>query len=179
MQPHLHEGLVQSVQRSIETTLSARERQILRSLAAGASNMQLAGELGLSIHTVKRHVARVLTKLGVVSRHAAAFSYRQNLYETPGEPLSWRTPIAAASETTQLTPREWDVLTRIVNGARNRSIAADLCLSEHTVKRHASRIFSKLGVRSRLQATAFFHSGRLQGRTAARSVTFEPTATTE
>lgn len=52
--------------------LTPREAQILALLAAGQSNKQLALTLGLSVHTVKQHVASVLGKLGVANRGQAA-----------------------------------------------------------------------------------------------------------
>ena len=52
--------------------LSEREYQVLRYIAAGDSNKQIARSLNLSLHTVKRHVANILNKLGVESRIQAA-----------------------------------------------------------------------------------------------------------
>jgi DNA-binding CsgD family transcriptional regulator len=52
--------------------LSPRERQVLRLIAAGHTNQAIAVELTLSEHTVKRHVANVLTKLDLPTRAAAA-----------------------------------------------------------------------------------------------------------
>lgn len=52
--------------------LTARERQILEHIKAGKSNKAIARALDLSLHTVKRHVANILTKLGVTSRLQAA-----------------------------------------------------------------------------------------------------------
>ncbi|HEY6645056.1 response regulator transcription factor [Povalibacter sp.] len=52
--------------------LSAREHEVLRRIAAGDSNKEIARTFGLSLHTVKRHVANILTKLGVTSRIQAA-----------------------------------------------------------------------------------------------------------
>jgi DNA-binding NarL/FixJ family response regulator len=49
-------------------TLSARENEVLACLAAGDSNKAIARALGLSPHTVKRHVANILNKLGASSR---------------------------------------------------------------------------------------------------------------
>ena len=54
-----------------------------------------------------------------------------------------------------LTPRELEVLRLVATGKTNRSIAADLFLSEKTVARHVSNIFSKLGLSSRAAATAY------------------------
>jgi DNA-binding CsgD family transcriptional regulator len=53
-------------------TLSARELDVLRQLAAGASNATIADALFISPNTVKTHVARILAKLGVASRTQAA-----------------------------------------------------------------------------------------------------------
>jgi ATP/maltotriose-dependent transcriptional regulator MalT len=54
-----------------------------------------------------------------------------------------------------LTAREVEVLRLVAAGKTNRAIAADLFLSERTVDRHVSNIFSKLGRSSRAAATAY------------------------
>ena len=54
--------------------LTGRQLEILRLVAQGLSNPEIAGRLQLSEHTVKRHVANLLTKLGLPSR-AAAVAY--------------------------------------------------------------------------------------------------------
>jgi DNA-binding CsgD family transcriptional regulator/tetratricopeptide (TPR) repeat protein len=54
-----------------------------------------------------------------------------------------------------LTAREVQVLRLVARGSTNRSIGAELGLSERTVDRHVSNIFAKLGVSSRAAATAF------------------------
>jgi DNA-binding NarL/FixJ family response regulator len=48
-----------------------RERDVLRLVAEGLSNAQVAERLHLSEHTVHRHVANILAKLGVTTRAAA------------------------------------------------------------------------------------------------------------
>jgi ATP/maltotriose-dependent transcriptional regulator MalT len=58
-------------------TLSAREVEVLRLMASGASNQEIAKTLVLSVHTVKRHVANILTKLDVSSRTQAAARARE------------------------------------------------------------------------------------------------------
>jgi LuxR family maltose regulon positive regulatory protein len=52
--------------------LSPREQQILARIAAGDSNKLIARAFDLSPHTVKRHVANILDKLGLASRGQAA-----------------------------------------------------------------------------------------------------------
>ena len=52
--------------------LSAREWEVLERIAAGDSNKHIARALDLSPHTVKRHVANILDKLGADSRGQAA-----------------------------------------------------------------------------------------------------------
>jgi LuxR family transcriptional regulator, maltose regulon positive regulatory protein len=52
--------------------LTRRERDVLREVAAGRTNAEIAARLHLSEHTVKRHVANILTKLNLPTRTAAA-----------------------------------------------------------------------------------------------------------
>jgi DNA-binding NarL/FixJ family response regulator len=52
-----------------------------------------------------------------------------------------------------LTQREFDVLEQIVSGKSNKEIAAELNVSEATVKTHINSLLSKLGVTDRTQAT--------------------------
>jgi len=56
-------------------SLSERELEVLERIAAGDSNKLIARTLDLSPHTVKRHVANILEKLGVSTRRAAAAHY--------------------------------------------------------------------------------------------------------
>ena len=62
------------------TQLTPRQVEILKLVAQGMSNAQIAKRLKLSDHTVKRHVANLLTKLGLASRAAAvAHAAREGL----------------------------------------------------------------------------------------------------
>ena len=67
------------------------------------------------------------------------------------EASSGAAPMAADG----LTAREVQVLVLVAAGKTNRSIAADLFISEKTVARHVSNIFTKLGLSSRSAATAY------------------------
>lgn len=65
--------------------LTAREREVLECIARGDSNKSIARRLGLSAHTVKRHVANLLDKLDLSSRGQAAAWWR-NQALPPGGP---------------------------------------------------------------------------------------------
>jgi DNA-binding NarL/FixJ family response regulator len=61
-------------------SLTSREQEVLGHLAHGLTNRQIAGRLGVSQHTVHRHVANIFTKLGLSTRSAAvAFALRHDL----------------------------------------------------------------------------------------------------
>jgi ATP/maltotriose-dependent transcriptional regulator MalT len=60
-----------------------------------------------------------------------------------------------------LTARELEVLALIAEGLSNREIAIRLVVSEHTVHRHTTNLYRKLGVSSRAAATAYAHRHRL------------------
>jgi DNA-binding NarL/FixJ family response regulator len=53
-----------------------------------------------------------------------------------------------------LTPREIEVLQHVAGGGRNREIAAQLSISEETVKVHVKHILDKLGATDRTAAVA-------------------------
>jgi DNA-binding NarL/FixJ family response regulator len=60
--------------------LTSRELEVLRLVAAGKSNRQIASELVVSEHTVARHVQNIRGKLRVPSRTAAAaFAFEHDL----------------------------------------------------------------------------------------------------
>jgi ATP/maltotriose-dependent transcriptional regulator MalT len=60
--------------------LTAREREVLRHVANGLTNRQLANRLSVSEHTIHRHLGNIFTKLGLTSRAAAvAFALKNGI----------------------------------------------------------------------------------------------------
>jgi len=83
---------------------------------------------------------------------------RAGLAEQVAAFLEGRPAVPAATAepvTTDLTPREREVLALVADGATDADIAAALFLSEHTVHRHVANIRTKLGVTSRAAAVAW------------------------
>jgi DNA-binding NarL/FixJ family response regulator len=67
------------------------------------------------------------------------------------------------SEATGLTPREDEVLSLVAEGKTNRDVAADLSISEETVKFHMTNILHKLHLGNRAQVVAYAHRHGLAG----------------
>jgi RNA polymerase sigma factor (sigma-70 family) len=73
-QPSIHEQ---------PPTLTAREREVTALVAQGMSNRQIAQELYISEYTVKRHISKILRKLGLASRTEIAARATERLLLTP------------------------------------------------------------------------------------------------
>ena len=83
---------------------------------------------------------------------------------------------AAALLAEQITPREQDVLSLLVQGASSEEVARNLSVSPNTVRTHVQSIFTKLGVHSRLEATAFaVRYGLVSGARTETKDSDEPT----
>ena len=69
-------SLEEAVPLALSPTLTSRERDVLRLLATGASNHEIAQSLVISLATVKKHVGNVLGKLGATNRTQAIVQAR-------------------------------------------------------------------------------------------------------
>jgi non-specific serine/threonine protein kinase len=83
--PRRHGGSGQPI--DTISTLTPRELEVLRLLAAARSDRTIAEQLGIGVRTVETHVANILDKLGVDSRTAAAtFAVRSGLADETEQP---------------------------------------------------------------------------------------------
>lgn len=72
--------LIRRPEQVIENQLTSREQQVLRLLMKGYKNGEIAKELVITLATVKKHVRKVLIKLGVETRtQAVAFAYEHEM----------------------------------------------------------------------------------------------------
>ncbi len=101
-------------------------------------------------------------QLRLVRQRVLALNGRLTLEATAGwgtemsvvMPLDPPPALSAVEPGWDLGPREVQVLELLIAGQRNREIAANLGISENTVKFHVAKIFRKLDVASRAEATA-------------------------
>jgi DNA-binding NarL/FixJ family response regulator len=120
---------------------------------------------------VPHEVATARTLLGLACRDlgdhdaaVASFAAAASVFEQLGATLDVRVVRDLTSPRSLpggLTEREAQVLRLVGAGRTNREIAAELYLSEKTVARHLSNIFTKIGVSSRASATAYAYEHRI------------------
>lgn len=80
LSPEVTQILVQDVAAPVGSQLTSREQDVLRLLAQGLNNQEIANRLTISLSTVQFHVSNILSKLGVHNRiEAAAFAIRHKL----------------------------------------------------------------------------------------------------
>ena len=139
-------------------TTFADDDSVLDALRAGARSYLTKDADRAEIAQALRAASRGLAVLDpqVQARLLAAATAPQ-----PREPQAGpRQPAAAgppAPPPDGLTQREAEILALIARGLTNPEIAAQLFLSNHTVKTHISRIFAKTGSRDRAAAIGYAH----------------------
>jgi RNA polymerase sigma factor (sigma-70 family) len=139
--------------RVLVLTTFALEEYVYDALRAGASGFLLKDappdQLLAAVHIVNRGDALLDPAIT-----------RSVIEEFAGKP-STRRELAAKLD--ELTDREREVFRLVARGLSNAEIAAELVVSEGTVKTHVARVLLKLGLRDRVQAVVYaYESGEAQ-----------------
>jgi DNA-binding NarL/FixJ family response regulator len=132
------------------------DQYVYAALTAGASGFLLKDvtpeQLVTAVRTVQAGDA--LLAPSITRRLVERFAPR---------PGSGQTRPGVHADLSDLTPRELEVLRLVARGLSNAELAAQLCLSEATVKTHVARIFAKLQLRDRAQAVILAYETGLVG----------------
>jgi DNA-binding CsgD family transcriptional regulator len=115
---------------------------------------------------VRVDIGLALRQLGDVETAALEFDVARRVFRELGaEPALARLEAligSTAARADGLSAREVEVLRLLAAGRTNRAIAAELGISERTVDRHVSNLFTKLDVSSRSAATAYAYEHGLR-----------------
>jgi DNA-binding NarL/FixJ family response regulator len=127
------------------------DEYVYAALAAGASGFLLKDATADDLVSAVRVVARgdALLAPQVTGRLIREFTRQRRSRPQP------------PAELASLTARETEVLVLIAGGLSNAEIAARLVVSEHTVKTHVARVFTKLSLRDRAQAVMLAYESGL------------------
>lgn len=128
-------------------TVSDDDRSLFEAIKAGAQgyllkNLEPDDLFGMLAGVVRGEAAITRIMAAKILNEFAALSRRVE-------------PAPAASPVNNLSAREREVLDLVVKGATNKEIAAQLCITENTVKNHLRNILEKLHLENRVQAAAF------------------------
>ena len=131
--------------RIVLLTAQIEKRQILEALQLGARGILLKQT---AINLLFKCIRAVMNDEYWVDRASVAdlvLAFRQS-------PQATAVP---ARKQFNLTPREMQVIARVVAGCPNKEIAQQFSISENTVKHHLSNIFDTLGVSNRVELALF------------------------
>ncbi len=135
---------------------SSRRDLVVEAFRAGAKGVFCRAE---SIKSLCRCISSV---------HRGQIWANSNEMQFVLEALAESAPLSLvdAKGTALLSKRELDVVRCVADGLTNREIAAQLKLSEHTVKNYLFRVFDKLGVSSRVEMILYAFSQRASAETS-------------
>jgi DNA-binding NarL/FixJ family response regulator len=137
------------------------DKHVFDALRAGASGFLLKSMRGRELIDAVRVVAagEALLAPSVTRRLIAEITGRP----APARPATppRRPEPTPGSRLAGLSPRETDTLRALARGLSNAEIAAELYVTEHTVKTHVSNLLAKLGLRDRVQAVVLAYESGL------------------
>lgn len=136
--------------------------ELLRSALSSWQDLRAPYEVG----RIRELIGRAYRLLGDEEGAQLEFDAAQDTFDRLGAaPDAARVASLVAQPTAvvsgALTGREVEVLRLVATGKTNRAIAVDLSISEKTVARHLSNIFTKLDLPSRSAATAYAYENKL------------------
>jgi NarL family two-component system response regulator YdfI len=135
----------------IVLTHKAGEDEFLAAMRAGASGYLSDG---LDPSRLPFVVAGVMRGEAAVPRHYVA----RLIDELRGRARTRRSLTLSSERSVELTSREWEAVELLRQGLATREIAAQLGISQVTVRRHLSSAYAKLGVSSRASALQLLES---------------------
>jgi DNA-binding NarL/FixJ family response regulator len=130
----LHEQVPEA--KAIVLTMHDEPTRVQQSLAAGAS----------------AYLVKTVARRELVAAICASADSGESDFVTVSVPRQTLKALDSADPTPLLSAREVEVLTLVGRAASNAQVAAKLFISEGTVKRHLSNIYTKLGAVSRIDA---------------------------
>lgn len=137
--------------RTLVLTGTISEKQMLEALQLGARGIVLK-------EAVAEHLVDAM-RTAVEGRYWLGGRSVSNLVQAIRELVEAMN--AAVPNTFNLTPRELEMVSAIVEGCSNKDVAQKFSITEDTVKRHLTNIFDKTGVSSRLELAMFAVHHRL------------------
>ena len=115
----------------------------VRSIVVSQINNNLSGSVAIDDYS-----------LGWGGFHASGIKVYDDQKNLVAEITKLAAPVAKEYTPEQLTPRELEILTLIVDGLSNKEIAVRLCIELATVKNHVHSVLQKMHVRRRGEAAA-------------------------
>ncbi len=144
----------QTAARVLMLTTYDLDEHVYAALRAGASGFVLKSMRGRDLVEAVRVVAAGEALL-------APSVTRRLIADVARRPPAQATGQAVNARLAGLSPRETDTLRALARGLSNVEIAAELYVTENTVKTHISNVLTKLGLRDRVQAVVLAYESGL------------------